>query len=155
MESYTEIKSVNFESPTKAKSIETEEIRTLEEGKFTSSARPTKTEHFDSSQIVAYFPDEFTGAILSWEEIIPVGTEIKTIKFKYNDTWVDIHELNILDSRPYALNISKCYEDSETIGGYVLAIVGIIGSMGVILTAMQSENIKEIEVVYYTDRGVE
>ena len=117
--------------------------------------RPTESIVFSSGEFQAYPHNDTTTSILVWEKIIPVGTEIKTIKIKYNDSWIDIHELNIVDTVPFALNMHKCYVDEMDTGGYVLAVIGSIGGWGSVITALQVGEAEEIEVVYYSEGGVE
>ena len=119
------------------------------------SERPTESIALSNGEFQAYPHSENIISILMWEERIPVGTEIKTIKIKYEGEWIDIHELNILDTVPFVLNMHKCYVDETDTGGYVLAVIGCIGYWGAVMTAIQSDSIEEIEVVYYSEGGVE
>jgi hypothetical protein len=123
-----------------------------------SGERPTASMTISKGEFQGYSHNENTISILTWEEIIPVGTEIKTIKIKYNNAWIDIHELNALDTVPFVLNMHKCYIDDWDTQGYILAVIGIIEIAGVVATALKSEHseeIEEIEIVYYTDGGAE
>lgn len=117
--------------------------------------RPTKTITFSDAEVFAYNYDTERLGLLFWEEPIPIGTEIKTIRIKYNGAWVDIHELNTIDSVPYILNLNRCYIDEYDTGGYVVALLGKHYYWGEVATALKNQQIKEIEIVYYTEGGAE
>ena len=119
--------------------------------------RPTDSHFFYKGEFEGYL---FGGsrqslALLSWEsnEKIPEGTEIKTVKFYFDGTVVDIRELNTVDNITYVLNMHKAYTDVNDTGGMVYAVIGMVVEWNTIATALQSDGIERVEIIYYTDGG--
>lgn len=128
------------------------------EGKAIVTERPTASmvlnEGYWMSSIIS---DSVSIAIYSWEEILPPGTEIKTIKIKYYDEWIDIHEIYLIDFFPNTLHMSsvlQAKEETEMPDAFVFAVIGKTGVYwGAVATALIDQQIEEIEIVYYTDGG--
>ncbi len=126
------------------------------EGKAIVTERPTASIDILDGDLCGYSSNENQLLLLTWEEILPVGTEIKTIKLKYNDEWIDIHELHIIDSNPYVLNMSRVYVDEADSMGYVFAVFGRVGVWGTLAEAyLHAGQSHDAKVIYYTDGGVE
>lgn len=95
-----------------------------------------------------------TAAIGSYDELLPEGTEIKTIRIKWEDEWVDIHDMYIIDGVPYILNFNKVWNNEDT-ALYVFAMVSFVTSGYNAITSMGiNASLDEIEIEYYTDGGV-
>ncbi len=84
-------------------------------------------------------------------DVLPDGTEIKTIEFLYNGNWIDIHQMHELDNKPYIINMNKVYCDKDS-GENVYAVVYFPnGSLNTIAEQISFFGIEKIRVTYYTD----
>lgn len=88
---------------------------------------------------------------------LPIGTEIKTIRFEYDGRMIDIKNLTAIDSTPYTLHMGQVYQ-SPTTGEPVLAFIGnfatvvsgeFIVAQSFIISAIESYEIAKIEIDYY------
>lgn len=123
-----------------------------------SSERPTASMTISNDVFDAvYISDRVSIAIFSWAETLPLGTDIKTIKLKYDGQWFDIHEIYKYDLFPNTLHMNSVFKASdmtEIQDAIVFAIIGRAGTeWGTVATALGSREIEEIEIVYYTDGG--
>lgn len=91
-----------------------------------------------------------------YDDNIPYGTEIKTVRFLYEDKWVDIRNIVDIDQMPYTLNMGVVY--SSTMGKKSLAQIGatiaqsngkVVFFRNIIVQATDEFNVMEIEVDYY------
>lgn len=121
-----------------------------------SSERPTAQETFlyDDYELV---PDasilQSSLTVVSFSEIekIPEGTEIKTIEFLYNGTWVDIHEMFEIDTVPYSIYMGKVFL-SEQNGCYIYGNAAfLLGSVNVIAENITNGAVTATRITYYTD----
>ena len=118
--------------------------------------RPTASLFVGQGEFAGYLlGDDSTLVIISWDiELLPVGTEIKTIKLYFDGAWIDIRELNKFDNIAYALNMHTSYIDETETGGLVYALMHKTGGVwGAVATALQTEDIERLEIIYYTDGG--
>lgn len=90
-----------------------------------------------------------TSAILClYEEVIPVNTEIKTIRLNYNGQMIDIKDMATIDDIPYILNMNRVYL-SQSHGMLTLAVIGFVTDTNAVISTLQNYEIPEIEVDYY------
>lgn len=87
----------------------------------------------------------------------PDDAEIHTVRFLYNQQWIDIRNLHMIDGIPYTLNMGKSYVKQDE-GVIAVAFIGhqtIITSgeatilRNFIAEAIESYEVSEIEIDYY------
>lgn len=84
---------------------------------------------------------------LTRSDVIPVGTELKTIRFNFDGQLIDIKDMATIDDIPYIFNMNKVL--TSTMGLPVLAVLGFWADKNAIADALVNNMISEIEVDYY------
>ncbi len=111
---------------------------------------PYDTISLDSSQ---FFSSSISGDItelcLASEDIISLGTKIKTIRIKYEDKMIDIKNMAEVDGIPYILNMDNVVL-SPTFNLPMLALFGCPYGANALINAFGEYSINNIEVDYYT-----
>ncbi len=140
---------VGEEDESNEKSELIEQIAKLKEE--ITSGPPYKTVSLTNGTNCTAYSNLISGVSITLsEEIIPIGSEIKAIRFNYQGQWIDIRDMAAIDDYPYILNMHKVVY-SQVIGELVLAIVSFVSETNTVITALQNIEIEEIEVDYYTN----
>lgn len=87
----------------------------------------------------------------------PDDAEIHTVRFLYNQQWIDIRNLHMIDGIPYTLNMGKSYVKQDEgviavafIGYQTIIISGEATTLrSFIAEAIESFEVSEIEIDYY------
>ncbi len=132
----------------------------LYKGKPVSSERPTAVFEFEGSTDSFAAADAISGndlliADIYMEANIPVGVEIKSIEFMYDEDigWVDIREMQTVDGAAYTLSMHRTFLSDRIYdpGITCFAIVTFIESDNFIYEAAHAWQNGKFRITYYTE----
>ena len=86
---------------------------------------------------------------------IPIGAEIKSIEFMYDEEigWVDIREMQTVDNTPYILSLHRTFLSDPIFdpGITCFAIITFISECNYLYEAAHADLYGKIRITYYTD----
>lgn len=172
MESYTNIRSVEQEqiaalnegavlssNQSVLDALGDENGKLLYKGKLVSSERPTAFFEFEGTTENFARPDVIGSDLLIadiyMEANIPVGAEIKSIEFMYDEDigWVDIREMQTVDGVAYILSMHRTFLSDRISdpGITCFAIVTFIENSNFLYEASHAWSPGKFRITYYTD----
>lgn len=118
--------------------------------------RPTETVELGDSTYIFSNDGGSTAVICSWDELLPVGTEIKEIQLYAEEYgWFDLRDAIALDpnNRVYTANVHKVFTHAEQ----AIPCYGVVGNYytGCFVADLALANtLTNAKITYYTDTVV-